>query len=64
MVAKDWTGAKFAFFIRYQVYLNLVKEGNQHTEAIKIAADECSCDITCVYRAIYFFAKNSKDSQS
>jgi len=54
-------GATFAKFIRYQVYLNYRKEGEKHSEAIKLASEECNCEITGIYKALYFFAQSCKD---
>jgi len=51
----------FAKFIRYQVYLNYMKDGNKSSEAMKLASDECCCEITSIYKAKYFFAEGCKD---
>ncbi len=51
----------FQRFIRYQVYLNYLKDGKKHIDAIKLASDDCNCDITLIYKATYFFAKSCKD---
>ncbi len=56
------SGAKLDFYVRYSVYLIHRKNGKKHPEAIRLSADECSCDATCIYKAIYFFAENSKES--
>lgn len=48
---------KFANFIRYQVYLNLINEGEKKSEAIKLTSEECNCDISRVYDAVNFFAE-------
>lgn len=54
------SGAKMAFYLRYSTYINFKKDGYKHPEAIRLASEECSCDVSCVYKAIYFFSKNSK----
>ncbi len=51
----------FQRFIRYQVYLNYLKEGKKHIDAVKLASDDCNCDITLIYKATYFFAESCKD---
>lgn len=51
---------KFTLFIRYQVYLNFISEGNKKAESVKLTSEECNCDISGVYRAVQFFAENCK----
>ena len=51
----------FAKFIRYQLYLNYLKEGHKSSEAMKLTSEECRCEITGVYKAKYFFAEGRKD---
>jgi len=51
---------KFQVFIRYQVYLNFLNDGNKKSEAVKLTSEDCNCDITRVYEALNFFAENRK----
>jgi hypothetical protein len=44
----------FAKYIRYSIFIEYSKKHDKAT-AIQLAADECRCEQTTIYRAIEFF---------
>lgn len=52
----------FAKYIRFSIYTEYLKKHDK-TTAIQLAADECRCEQTTIYRAIDFFCNTMQKDE-